>query len=137
MKGLEAAKSGTDTENPGLQKVLSYLQIVYDVKHQTDPQTCAGLLESHNLTKEFIPSPLYKSVEVCPPKLYFRNFLAQRPLLSLPLFFFFFSLFLFLILSCVLLKCKDFVKFLLYCHSFLLFTGLDCSSAYYAFERSS
>lgn len=95
MKGLEAAKSGTDTENPGLQKVLSYLQIVHDVKHQTDPQTCAGLLESHNLTKEFIPSPLYKSVEVCPPKLYFRNFLAQRPLLSLALspslFFFLFS----------------------------------------------
>lgn len=64
MKGLEAAKTCADNENLEVQKVLSFLQVVHEIKHQTDAQTCARLLECHNLTKEYVPSPLQKSTEV-------------------------------------------------------------------------
>ncbi|KAE8749429.1 hypothetical protein FOCC_FOCC003942 [Frankliniella occidentalis] len=64
MKGLEAAKILPHKDDPDVQKVLSYLQLIEDVKHQTDAQACARLFEAHQLPKEMVPSTLYKSAEV-------------------------------------------------------------------------
>lgn len=64
MKGLEAAKMQSDCENPNVQKVLSYLQVVEEVKHQTDQQSCARLIEAHKLPLGVAPHTLLKSAEV-------------------------------------------------------------------------
>ncbi len=64
MKGLEAAKMLPDKDDPDVQKVLSYLQLIEDVKHQTDAHTCARLIEVHQFPKEMVQHPLLKSAEV-------------------------------------------------------------------------
>ncbi|KAJ1520768.1 hypothetical protein ONE63_003863 [Megalurothrips usitatus] len=64
MKGLEASKMLPDNENPSVQKVLSYLQVVEDIKHNEDKQTCARLLESHKLTKDIAQVEHLKSAEI-------------------------------------------------------------------------
>ncbi|KAK3926459.1 60 kDa SS-A/Ro ribonucleoprotein [Frankliniella fusca] len=64
MKGLEAAKMLPDKDDPAVQRVLSYLQIIEDVKHQTDVHSCARLVEAHNLPKEIVPQQFFKSAEI-------------------------------------------------------------------------
>lgn len=65
MKGLTASKMCYDKENnPNIQEVFSYLQIVEEVKHQTDAQACARLLELHHLPIAVVPADLQKSSEV-------------------------------------------------------------------------
>ena len=64
MKGLEVAKMQPNSGKPDVQKVLSYLQVVEEVKHLSDQQNCARLLEVHKLPIGVVPHTLHKSAEV-------------------------------------------------------------------------
>ncbi|XP_034233929.1 60 kDa SS-A/Ro ribonucleoprotein-like isoform X2 [Thrips palmi] len=65
MKGLEASKMTFDKEDdPTIQQVFSYLQIVEEIKHQTDVQASARLIELHNLPIVVVPAHNVKSPEV-------------------------------------------------------------------------
>lgn len=65
LKGLKYSKMVFDQEEDKiLQQVLSYLQIIDEVKRLTDVHACARLLELHKLPISLAPSQSVKSPEV-------------------------------------------------------------------------
>lgn len=52
-------------DDPNIQQVFSYLQIVEEVKHLTDDVASARLLELHSLPLAVVPAHNLKSAEVC------------------------------------------------------------------------
>ena len=64
-KGIEGAKNLVVDDSSGdVREILDYLQAVDAVKHSSDDQHIARLVEQHHLTREHVPTPMLQSVEV-------------------------------------------------------------------------
>ena len=65
-KGIKSAKEefGKETAADETKAVLKYLEAVDKVKHSTDEQEAARLIEEHSLAWEHVPTTLLKSKEV-------------------------------------------------------------------------
>lgn len=65
VKGLAQAEAGYGaTDDPVMQKTLSFLKAVEEVKTQEDEEKIAGMIREYSLVREHIPTKLLNSVKV-------------------------------------------------------------------------
>lgn len=66
MKGWIETKREYETDNctPEIRELLKYLKAVHDVKHSTDVQEVAQLIEQHHLSIHHVPTTNYKFKEI-------------------------------------------------------------------------
>lgn len=67
IKGLKVAKSEFDSDGSAigqLRELIDYLEAVDTLKHSTDEQQVARLIEQHQLSYEHVPSIHLNSFEV-------------------------------------------------------------------------
>ena len=66
VKGIEEAKKefGTDNASEEIVAMVKYLEAVETVKHTSDEQVAARIVEEYQLCKEHIPTVFANSVEV-------------------------------------------------------------------------